>query len=259
MSLVSFALRQATVMALKGRTFAGSHVFDSAIGSLEAVAEGATTPVIVVYVDEERAGKIDGRDLLAGDRVLDLVLEIIIFGRQAADADGEVYAIPHTDEGLEVSLDLMVRAIHRGLLADDGVWPELWRNFVFGVEKVGVRRAADTKDGVRFAARQLVLSCFALAEPGFGAAVAGPWEKLLTAMRAESGMAPLADVIGQAIAGGPMSGWRQAQAALALTREGVRGIGLAPFDATETGEAPPLDIITLDPLGLASTDAAGGA
>ena len=70
-----------------------------------------------------------------------------------------------------------------------------------------------------------------------GAEPEGVWADLLAAMEVDEELADLARYWRQLIAGTIVPEWRQAQAALGLTQAGIRGIGIAPQDDTETGEA----------------------
>jgi hypothetical protein len=58
-------------------------------------------------------------------------------------------------------------------------------------------------------------------------------------MEADEELSDLARYWRQLIVGTIVPEWRQAQAALGLTLAGIRGIGIAPQDDTEVGEAAP--------------------
>lgn len=237
MSLSRLALRLCTIRALKGVTFAEDRVFDSAILGIDFVESQERMPVLVVTTDDDE-GTTDGLDLIGFNRTLDLVIEIAVATFVRA-GDGTVeFTIPHTDEGLELSLDLMGRQVLRALQASDRSWSELWRSFAMSVDKITARRGSDAKDGIRFAARQIVITCKPLADPPFGEGVpSGPWAALLAALRADPQFRNIADVVEGSIAGPVLPDWRQAKASLGLTRGAVRGIGVAPVDETATGAA----------------------
>ncbi|MFO1150999.1 MAG: hypothetical protein U1E62_21705 [Alsobacter sp.] len=235
MSLARLALRLATIRALRGATFAEDRVFDSAILGIDFVEEHERMPVLVVTTDDDE-GDVEGIDLAAADRKVDLVIEMAV-GTFVKVDDNVRMTIPHTDEGLELSLDLMGRDVLRALQAGDSEWSLLWRAFALRIDTVTARRGSDSKDGLRFAARQLVITVQPLAEPPFGQGVAaGPWATFLTALRLDPQFLTIADLVEASIAGTPLPDWRQAEAALGLTRQGVAGIGLAPVYDT-AGEA----------------------
>ena len=142
----------------------------------------------------------------------------------------DVVMIPHTDEGLELTLDLMGRQIERVLLVGgSGGWSDLFRTFVRKFGRVTVRRGAGTDQGVKFAARQLVFPCSTLAEPSF-APPEGPWARLLELMRADPdpSIGKVADLIEVEIKSPDLPAWRLAAADLGLRDYGATKIGLGP-------------------------------
>ena len=235
MSLAAFALRLCATRALIGKTIAGDAVSDSVIAPIDdtARADAAPRPVVVVYTDDE-IGTVTGRDLLGQDRTIDLVLEMALSSSAVVDAqggDGQVLevTIPHTDEGLELTLNLLARQVQGTLLNTPGGWSELWRRLVVEVTKYESRRGAGSKDGVRFAARQLLIQVKPLDEPNFGEPPSGFWADLIAAMRADSDAGDLADMMAALIEGGAATeAWRVQQTALGLADDEVRAMGLGP-------------------------------
>ena len=191
MSLVSLALRVAVARALVGQTFAETRVFDSAIAPLDGVIAEERRPFIVVCSDQERA-KITGRDVPGPEREIDLVLELALASFVPGESGVEVL-IPHTDEGLEVALDLMVRQSLRALLSGEGAWSRVILALVPRILKLETQRGAGADKGVRFAARQMRLVCDPIADPPYGQPVVSgsPWNLWLAAAEADPATAPL--------------------------------------------------------------------
>lgn len=230
MSLVSLALRVAVARALVSQTFAEARVYDSAIAPLDGVIAEERRPFIVVCSDQERA-KITGRDVPGPEREIDLVLELALASFVPGEAGVEVL-IPHTDEGLEVALDLMVRQSLRAVLSGESVWSRVILALVPRILKLETQRGAGADKGVRFAARQVRLVCDPIADPPFGQPVpsGSPWSLWLAAAEADSATVPLRMLVTDAITGAPLPKWETVRSELGLTREAARGIGIGPVD-----------------------------
>lgn len=190
--LVRLALRIAGVEALKGKTLVGDNVNDSHIGAIDIAADGAVRtdqekPFITVYSDDSRADDATLRDLRQNGH-LDFVLE---FGVTAAmtetDPDTGVttvigIGVPATDAALELSLDVTSRQIVNALTDPDNAWAERWRKLSNSVVKIEQRRAANTADGARLAARQLRITLDAKPDPVFGQPLTGMWPDIRAAI-----------------------------------------------------------------------------
>ncbi|WP_051651369.1 hypothetical protein [Brevundimonas bacteroides] len=253
MAIAALFLRLATVLSLKGQTMAGDRVSDSAILPVDQRIADQRRPALVVYTDDFAADQVEGRDLLTGQRALQISIEIVVADQVERTVEGEggpqteiSVSIPETDQGLELQLDLLERQVLRVLQADGSPWPELWRSMIGRVRKVECQRGAGFKEGVRFAARQLLLTVQPLPEPGFGRAAEGIWRRVLDALQGEPDLQDLVPLLEAEISGEALPDWRVAQGLLGLTREGVEGIGLAPpFDAALSEDAPLLSRITI--------------
>ena len=262
MSLSVMAVRLAAYKALQGRTLAGGRVFDSRVDPLDFKSDDDRAPLIVVSVDEDR-GTVTGRDLAAADREIELIIEIAIAARVrrtiGAGNTEETIEVPETDAGLEASVGIVGYQVVRALQADPGPWAEVFRALVPRIHTFTARRGADVKNGVRYAARQIVLRCDCLAEPAFGAALDQDlaWGRFVALAKADASLGRLGKLIEAEIEGAPLTDWEQAQAALGLTGDEAAGIGIAPFrDHAESGdEMGTLDEIVLDPLGLVADEA----
>lgn len=252
MSLAAFALRLSAIQALRGATYAGERVFDSTIDPIDFLAQQERQPFIVVSTEDEEAD-IEGRDLLYPSRKIALLIE---FGL-ASKVDAGDIDIPHTDAGLEASLNIMHRQIMRALTIG-GAWADLFREFSPRIEKLVSRRMADApKQGARFALRQVVLTCDTLADPDYGAApeAGTAWARLLSAMDGDPELADFATVLRDAIIGDPLPSWRRRQAALGISEAGLAAIGLAPVfeHAAEDQEPAAATEATLDGMGVETT------
>lgn len=192
MSLARLALRVATVEALRGRTMVGENVRDSDIRAIDIAADGSLRtaedrPFVVVYADDGRATETPLRDLHANGEV-DLVLEFGI-ATPMTETDPETgesvlvleTTVPATDAAFEMALDIIDRQI-ASALAGEGKWPTIWKRLSDGVVKVERRRAVSAEQGVRFAARQMVVTVALKPDPVMGAPLGGVWEAFVAAI-----------------------------------------------------------------------------
>lgn len=239
MSLVSLVLRIATVRVLRGATFAHDRVHDSMIDPASLV-EREAAPFIVVAVDGAQ-GTPTGKDLLGTNYTTQLTLDLGVAAKvvvpkpAGTDDDGptEFLAIAHTDAGMEITLDLMVRQVHRALMAAQGPWADLWRKIVTKVEKAQADRGAASDEGVRYATRQFILAVHTMAEPSFAKAE-GVWKEAITLMRGEPDLLAIAELLENEIEKPDLDGWARSVADLGLRDRGALG-GEALVE-----EAPPI-------------------
>ena len=236
MSLARLIMRVAAARAIRGATLAEDRVFDSAVEPLDQTISAQRQPLIVVTTDDAET-ELVGRDLLAGDVSCDLVFEAAIAARSQAPAgtdgggDPVTITIPHTDEGMELALDMMERQIVRALTDPHSQWAEVWRDFVPRIKGRFSRRGASVEHGVRFAARQIVLTCDLIADPPQGAEVSptSAWGTALAAFAADSALAPLEGVLRAELEGAEaLADWRRAAAMLGLDLETVDALGIGP-------------------------------
>lgn len=235
MSLAVAAIKIAALRSLKGRTSAGEAVFDSAVEPFDALRDKGA-PVVVIYCD---AGKRDvqGRDLFGARQVIDLALDMFVAQAVTVDAGEMEIRIPASDEGNEVYLRSLAYEVEKVLLSDQSTWPELFRRLWFRASDRDFcewDRGAIADKGRRQALLRAMYKVETIAEPAPGAEPDGVWADLLAAMEADEELTDLARYWRQLIAGTIVPEWRQAQAALGLTQAGIRGIGIAPQDDTET-------------------------
>ena len=251
MSLTRLAMRLAAARAVRNKTMAADRVFDSAVDPIDQTIAENRQPLIVVTTDEHELA-VTGRDLGSGNHQCDLVFEIAIASRvelPAADGQGGqiTIAIPHTDEGMELTLDMMEHRIIAALTQDDGAWSGVWMKLVPRVTRRLSRRGASSENGVRFAARQIVLTCDLVDTPAPGATVVAgsAWGDTLVAMEADPDLAGIANVLRSEIEGTPLADWRRAAATLGIPLEVSDSIGLGPVQDM-SDDPQPLDRIVLD-------------
>lgn len=239
MSLVAYAIRTTLWRALLGKTYAQDRVYDSEVAPIDEVVQDRPEPFIIVATDDETA-EVSGHNYIGADRDLDVVIEIALATELRR---GSGPNIPHTDEGLEMALNYMARQVMRVLQADTDPWADLFRTFSLTTKKMTARRGASVEKGVRFAARQIILTVTPLHEPEFGVAPSGAWADLIAAMRDDEILADFADGLAEEIAGAEVPDWGRLQARLGLTKAGALAVGLGPLNP---GEAPvePTELIS---------------
>lgn len=239
MSLARLAMRIAAARALRGSTLAEGRVYDSAIASIDQTIAEERQPILIVTTDDHEM-EVTGRDLFHGNVSCDLVIEAAIAARVEVPAgdDGEsMIAIPHTDEGMELALDIMEHQIMAALTRERSDWSRVWMKLVPRVSRRLSRRGASVEKGVRFAARQIVLTCDLIEAPTDGAAIADgtAWADLLGVMASDAELAPIADMLRSEIEGSPLTEWRRAANVLVIHLETAEAIGLGPL-ADLTGD-----------------------
>ena len=201
MSLTRLAMRLAAGRALLNRTLAGVRVFDSAVDPIDQTIAESRQPILVLTTDEHEV-VTTGRDLGSGNHQCDLVIEVAIASRvevPASDGSGGqiTIAIPHTDEGMELTLDLMEHQVVCVLNRDDNDWSRAWMKLVPRVTRRLSRRGASAENGVRFAARQLVLTCDLVDTPTRGSTIEPDtaWGDVLAAMETDEALQPIAGLL----------------------------------------------------------------
>lgn len=206
MSLARLALRVATVEALRGRTMVGDNVRDSDMSAIDIAADGSLRTdedrlFVLVYTDDGRSTEVPLRDLHSNGEV-DLVLEFGVATPMVVtnpDTGESVISgsIPATDAAFEMALDIIDRQI-ASALAGDGKWPTIWKRLSSRTVKVERRRAVNAEQGVRFAARQVVVTLDLKPDPVMGAPLGGVWQEFAAAVADDrSDLSPVvADMLG---------------------------------------------------------------
>ncbi len=244
MSLSRLAVRIAAVRALRGATLAEGRVYDSAITPLDQTVREAPEPFLIVTTDTHERD-ITGRDLAHGADSLELVIEAAIASRVVATApDGaEVVTveIPNTDAGLEMTLDLIEGQIARAMMDARAGWGLVLSRLILSFSRRLSRRGASAEDGIRYAARQIVLTCNPVADPVPGLPVpeGGAWAAFLAAAEADPGLAPVVPLLRAQIEAPEAQTWEQMAAALALPASAVAASGMGP-EVVAVGGGPVL-------------------
>ena len=238
MSLARLAMRIAAARALRGATLAEGRVYDSAIAPIDETIAEERQPILIVTTDDHEM-EVTGRDLFHGTIACDLVIEAAIAARVEVHGDGEaesIITIPHTDEGMELALDLMEHQVMAALIRERSDWSRVWMKLVPRISRRLSRRGASVEKGVRFAARQIVLTCDLIEAPTDGAAIAEGtgWAELLQAMSTDTDLAPIAQMLRSEIDGQPLADWRRAANMLGIHLDTANAIGIGPvIDLTQ--------------------------
>lgn len=232
-------LRLATVKALELHSGSGLSVRDSQIAPIDKAIRDASAPFLSVFIDQSITATRGG-DLMAGPQDLHLVLQFGLTvqnvrrdedGKPETDDDGRVITedrIPVTDAGLELQLDIIQRQALTALQVSSEPWAELWRRMVMNVEKIEMRRGAES-EGARFAARELVFRVQIIREPGYASGISGNWPDVLALLEADEHLGYLAnilrDLLGEAV---DLPDWRVQAAQAGLSLAAARAMLLTP-------------------------------
>ena len=225
-------MRIAAARALRCATLAEARVYDSAIAPIDETIAEERQPILIVTTDGHEM-QVTGRDLFHGTIACDLVIEAAIAARVEVHGEGEaesVITIPHTDEGMELALDLMEHQVMAALIRERSPWSRVWMKLVPRISRRLSRRGASVEKGVRFAARQIVLTCDLIEAPADGAAVVEgtAWADLLGVMEGDPDLVPVARMLRSEIEGTPLADWRRAANMLGVHLETADAIGLGP-------------------------------
>lgn len=236
MSLGRLGLRLATCRALRHATLAKGRVFDSAIDPLNLTVEEDRQPILIVTTDDHETDEIKGRDLIGAQTACDLVIEcaigspVTVTGPEG-ESGGVTLEIPHTDEGLEIALDLMEHQVIAALMRGATEWSDVWMRMVPRIARRLSRRGASAEDGVRFAARQMVLTCDLIEAPAPGVPIdpKSSWGALLAVMEEDADLASYVPVLRGEIEGAPLADWRRAAIMLGVSRDTANELGIGPI------------------------------
>lgn len=234
MSLASLALRLCAMNAIRGRTAAGGRVYDSSMTPENAMEESGRKPVIIISSDDYRTtaehGSSDARDFLS-PKTVSLSIETLIGSFVVVkDGAGGEFQIPHTDEGLELSINLIERETLRALVSGDNEWSALFMKFCPALAGTTSKRGAGSSDGHKFAARLTTFSIATVCDPPFGEVPedGSLWARFIAALRTDLYSPGLADLILGAIVGDPVSAEIAARISASLAPDEAEFIGLGP-------------------------------
>ncbi|HWW46549.1 MAG TPA: hypothetical protein VNZ94_01765 [Xanthobacteraceae bacterium] len=238
MSLMPAALRIITSKALEGTTSAGERIFESVVDPRDLLKDKAL-PVVVIYTDKG-SRKVIGRDNLSGEHSIMLSIEMFVAkatlvkikAEDGKEEDGFEIEYPATDAGLENRLWRLAFEVESVLTGGAGAWSELWREIVVGIKGVDWDRGADSKAGQRFNFLRLQYEVNVLADVVRGEDLPAGlfWSKFLAAMDADQDLDDLSRDWRALLTTPSLPQWRAAMAALGLTMDELKGIGLAPMN-----------------------------
>jgi hypothetical protein len=223
-------MRLAAARAIRNATLAQARVFDSAIDPIDHRISEERKPLIIVTTDDD-TGKPTGRDLNDFEREIALVIEIAVASRVIAQEGDDAVAelvIPHTDEGMELSLDIIEHQVIRALFYERSDWSRAFMRLVPRVTNYISRRGASTENGIRFAARQIVLSCDVIATPVAGAPLVDYWQEIVETMEADPETTSVGALIRSQLETPLVEQWRRQANAIGLTEDEAAAIGIAP-------------------------------
>lgn len=257
MSLSRLAMRIAAARAVRNATLAEGRVFDSVIDPIDMTVVENRAPFLTVMTDDHEA-TITGRDLFNADISCELIIEAAIASR--VEIDGEAgLEIPHTDEGMELVLDIMEHQVMAALIRERTPWSRVWMKLVPRVKRRLSRRGASTEGGIRFAARQIVLTCDLIEVPTDGGPVpaGSTWADVLAVMSADAALAPISDLLRTTIEGEPVADWKRAANILGIHMDTANALGLGPVLDTGADPAPVAELELLgDIVAVDDTDSA---
>jgi len=223
--LSRFALRAATVRALRGATWAGSRVMDSELAAIDDVAAEHPQPVIVVYTDDGTFKTGPHRGLAGANGMQSLVIEIAVTQRMTVEHQGEqviVYDQTWTDAKMELTLDLIERQVLCALTDPNNVWGEMWRRFAVATGDRTSNRGNSVREGVRFSGRQIMIPVELPRDPVPGAKPSALWDDFRTLAATDPELAPALAMIDAALAGSQVEpDWTVLSRAYALTAGGA--------------------------------------
>jgi hypothetical protein len=222
-------------------------VYDSDLTPLAtAVFGGPAKPYIVVYTDADDINPIDGiAEVYSGsNRTLSIAIEIGV-ASAVRNTNGDItIKFAATDSGMEWACDVCAAQAIAALIGDPtSKWGELFKKLITTVRRIPSRRGGMSQQGVRFAARRIVLQVQPLWDfvPGMVPSPKHPVWDFIALARAEpiANQVDVATIVEDLMTKTNAPDWRIAQAQLGLTQDGILKLNVGPLP-TET-EIPPFD------------------
>ena len=235
MSLARLAMRVAAARAIRGSTLAEERVYDSAIDPIDHTVLEHRQPFAVVSTEDHDI-TVTGRDLVYGDHACKLMIETAVASRVEIDGEDGL-TIPHTDEGMEIVLDILEHQIIAVLTRERTAWSRVFMHLVPTIKSRQSRRGASTEGGVRFAARQIALTCDLIEAPVAGAAIQvnGTWADVMAVMSEDDDLAPIAQLLRAIIEGDEMPELRRSANILGIHASTADALGIGPrLDGSHT-------------------------
>ena len=237
MSLARLAMRVAAARAIRGTTLAEDRVYDSAIDPIDHAVLANRQPFVVVSTEDHDI-TVTGRDLVYGDHECRLMIETAVASRVEIEGEDGL-TIPHTDEGMEIVLDILEHQIIAALSHERTAWSRVFMHLVPTIKSRQSRRGASAEGGVRFAARQIAIACDLIEAPVAGAAIpsGGVWDDVMTLMSEDEDLAPIGQLLRAIIEGDEAADWRRSANILGIHAATAAKIGIAPgLDGTHSNE-----------------------
>ena len=237
MSLARLAMRVAAARAIRGATLAEDRVYDSAIDPIDHAVLETRQPFVVVPTEDHDV-TVTGRDLFYGEHECKLMIETAVASRVEIDGEDGL-TIPHTDEGMEIVLDILEHQIIAALSFERTAWSRVFMHLVPTVKSRQSRRGASAEGGVRFAARQIAITCDLIEAPVAGAAIPadGTWADVMAVMSDDDDLKPIGQLLRSIIEGDEIADWRRAANILGIHASTAINLGLGPgLDGTHSNE-----------------------
>ena len=251
MSIVAFAVRTATIRAIKGATLAGTNVFDSPVDPSDMAAT-ASAPSIFVFSDMELLGDVEVRDVLSGSRTIDLSLLIVLPATFEATLGGQTVTFQDRKAGAAVAIDIIYRQIERALLDEASPWSALWNVLVTKIVEIEahayVLPVNTDKKTTRLPARAVRIQIEPVNNPRFGHEPEHVWADLIALLAADTdaGHRALAPMIAAAIEGEALPEWRVDALEVGDTVEDAQLIGDAPLGGGPMDNVVPMVDVTAE-------------
>jgi hypothetical protein len=231
------ALRLSTVRALRGATFAGPNVLDSEHGGIDELAMNSDEPqpYIVVHTDDGMFHGSGARDLFGtqgdgrvGSGFQKLIIEIGVTQKMLfVDEAGQQVlqpGTPVTDPLLEIHLDLIERQVYAALSDEGSEWAEVWRTFATSTGDRQSQRGASTREGLRFAGRQITLDVSMPRDPTPGDKIGPLWKRFIALAKRDPSLTKIVPLIEQALLAKPVADWRSAMRGCGLTHDEAKAL-----------------------------------
>lgn len=233
MSLSRAAARIAARYALLDATLAEGRVFDSAISPLDVTVDVHRKPLAIVMTDDDDL-PVEGRDITHGGRECEMVIVIAVTGTTEAEEGGLALTLMPSDEGLDLALDLLEHQVLTTLQHAVSPWANAFRAMTPRFDMVSSRRGGGD-EGVKFAARQIILTCdlIDVPDPGVPIIDGSAWDTFLAVAEAEADTAETAAFMRSIIEGDPLNDWERARRALGLDNRGGLGFGPEIIDDSD--------------------------
>lgn len=233
-SIIRPIIRMCARQALLNKTWAETRVYDSDNTPLIDALETVAKPYITVYTDEDNRVDVDARDIYSAQRNLSLTIEIGVASAVQAEAGGTVVQVPSTDEGMELTVDILEEQVRAALFADPtNEWGEILRGMILRVLRVPSQRGGSSERGTRWAARQITFVCDVISDlpPNVPLDPNHVMQRFITKAKTTSpAMLAAANILEAVMKHVTGPDWQQVQAWLSMTREEIRAIGLAPVN-----------------------------